>query len=463
MSTERPTLLIVDDEPGMRSLVEAFARREGFEVVGAGDGTQAMGWLRPGLADLAIVDLRMPQVDGLEVLAAIRRADPACQTILMTGYPSVDTAVQAVKAGALDYLSKPFDANRLRGLLAGVRDELEKRRAVLTAETAIARRLEFCGMIARSPVMQELFATIRRVAHHARTVLVTGETGTGKELVAAALHRLGPRASRRMVSVNCSAIPEPLFESEVFGHVRGAFTGAATDKAGLFEAAHRGTLALDEIGELAPSMQAKLLRTLETGEVLRVGGTTPTAVDVRVVAMTNRDLREQVADGRFRSDLFYRLDVMRLVVPPLRERMEDVPYLTAAFVQEFAARFGKDIRGLTRAGEQALLDWTWPGNVRELRNIIERACLVADGVYLTDREVVPQDPTPAGDAAPRRGTERPVDHTLADLERDHIAQVLEACDGNKARAARRLGLDRRSLYRRIERYGLDQAQGGRPA
>ena len=463
MNTQRPTLLIVDDEPAMRSLLEAFARREGFDVVAAGDGSQAMGWLRPGLADLAIVDLRMPHVDGLEVLAAIRLADTACQTILMTGYPSVDTAVQAVKAGALDYLSKPFDADRLRALLAGVREELEKRRAVLSAETAMARRLEFCGMIARSPVMQELFATIRRVAPHARTVLVTGETGTGKELVASALHRLGPRASRRLVSVNCSAITESLFESEVFGHVRGAFTGAGIDKAGLFEAAHRGTLALDEIGELAPSVQAKLLRTLETGDVLRVGGTTPTAVDVRVIAMTNRDLREQVADGRFRSDLFYRLDVIRLVVPPLRERMEDVPYLTAAFVQEFSARFGKDIRGLTRAGEQALLDWTWPGNVRELRNIIERACLVADGVYLTDREVMPRDPTPARDAAPRRGTERPGDHTLADLERDHIVQVLDACDGNKARAARSLGLDRRSLYRRIERYGLDQTPRDEPA
>ncbi len=364
MTTPRPTLLIVDDERAMRLLLEGFARHEGFDVVAAGDGSEALGWLRPGLADVAIVDLRMPQVNGLEVLSAIRAVDPACQTILMTGYPSVDTAVQAVKAGALDYLSKPFDAERLRALLAGVREELERRRAVLTAETAMARRLEFCGMIARSPVMQELFATIRRVAHHARTVLVTGETGTGKELVAAALHRLGPRASRRLVSVNCSAITEPLFESEVFGHVRGAFTGAATDKAGLFEAAHRGTLALDEIGELAPSVQAKLLRTLETGEVLRVGGTTPTPVDVRVIAMTNRDLREQVATGRFRSDLFYRLDVIRLVVPPLRARMDDVPYLTAAFIQEFAARFGKDIRGLTPAGEQALMDWTWPGNVR---------------------------------------------------------------------------------------------------
>ncbi len=454
MSPRRPTLLIVDDEPAMRALVEAFARREGFEVVAAGDGSQALGWLRPGLADVAMVDLRMPQVDGLEVLAAIRAADPACQTILMTGYPSVDTAVQAVKAGALDYLSKPFEIERLRALLAGVREELDRRRAVLTAEAQLARRLEFCGMIARSPVMQELFATIRRVAAHARTVLVTGETGTGKELVAASLHSLGPRASRRMVSVNCSAITEPLFESEVFGHVRGAFTGAAADKAGLFEVAHRGTLVLDEVGELAPSVQAKLLRTLETGEVLRVGGTTPTAVDVRVIAMTNRDLREEVAAGRFRGDLYYRLDVMRLSVPPLRERMEDLPFLTAAFVQEFAARFGKDIRGLTPGAEQALMDWAWPGNVRELRNIIERACLVVDGAYLSELDVVPRDSTPASHTAATRAGAAPVDHTLADLEREHIAQVLAACDGNKAQAARSLGLDRRSLYRRIERYGL---------
>ena len=208
-------------------------------------------------------------------------------------------------------------------------------------------------------------------------------------------------------------------------------------------------------------MQAKLLRTLETGEVLRVGGTTPALVDVRVIAMTNRDLRDEVAQGRFRSDLFYRLDVMRLTVPPLRDRLEDVPFLTAAFVQEFAARFGKDIRGLTPAAEQALMDWRWPGNVRELRNIIERACLVADGSYLTEREVVPRDPTPASAAAAAR-TGVPTDRSLAHLERDHIAQVLAACDGNKARAARSLGLDRRSLYRRIERYGLDARPGRAP-
>ena len=448
MTSRQPTLIVVDDDASVRSLVERFAQTEGFDLVATGDGRQTLEWLRPGLADVAIVDLRMPQVDGLEVLAAIRATDPSCQVILMTGDPTIDTAVHAVKAGALDYLSKPFDAARLRALLAGVREELDRRQAVLASETALARRLEFCGMIARSAVMQELFGTIRRVAGHARTVLVSGETGSGKELVATALHRLGPRASRRLVTVNCSAIVEPLFESEVFGHVRGAFTGATTDKAGLFEAANGGTIVLDEVGELALPMQAKLLRTLETGEVLRVGGTRPAGVDVRVIAMTNCDLSHEVSEGRFRSDLFYRLDVMQLKVPPLRERIEDVPYLTAAFVQEFATRFGKDIRGLTPGAERVLSSWTWPGNVRELRNAIERACLVADGAHLTERDIRSVSP-------PDQSPETPENGTLAALERDRIAQVLAECAGNKALAARRLGLDRRSLYRRLERYGLD--------
>lgn len=456
MDARRPTLLVVDDEPSMLTLVGKFARHEGFEVVSVGDGSKVLGCLRPGLADVALVDLRMPGVDGLEVLAAIRSTDPACHVILMTGYPTVDTAIQAVRAGALDYLSKPFDADRLRALLAGVRDELDRRQTVLASESALARRLAFCGMIARSATMQELFATIRRVASHARTVLISGETGTGKELVAAALHTLGPRAARRLVTVNCSALVEPLFESEVFGHVRGAFTGATTDKPGLFEAANGGTLILDEVGELPPGTQAKLLRTLESGEVLRVGGTTPVRVDTRIIAMTNRDLIEEVEAGRFRSDLFYRLNVLHLVLPPLCERMEDVPYLTAAFVEEFAARFGKDIRGLTPAAEHALSSWTWPGNVRELRNTIERACLVADGVQLTERDV-------RITAALNRTPETPGVGTLAALERDRIVQVLEECGGNKAQAARRLGLDRRSLYRRLERYGLaepvEQGQG----
>ncbi len=445
--SQRPKLLVVDDEPSILVLLERFAKHEGFDMVSVGDGTQTLAWLRPGLADVALVDLRMPGVNGLDVLSAIRATDPDCQVILMTGFPSVDTAVQAVRAGALDYLSKPFDLDRLRTLLASVREELERRQVVLAAEASLARRLAFCGMIGRNAAMQELFATIRRVAAHARIALVTGETGTGKELAAAALHALGPRASRRLLTVNCSALAEPLFESEVFGHVRGAFTGAVTDKPGLFEAANGATLVLDEVGELPLSTQAKLLRTLEAGEVLRVGGTNAITVDTRVIAMTNRDLLEEVESGRFRSDLYYRLNVLHLSLPPLRERMEDIPYLAAAFIEEFAATFGKEIRGLTRDAEQAILSSSWPGNVRELRNTMERACMIAEGAHLTVRDLgllVPE----------QRPPDAPAPGSLAAVERDHIAQVLEQCGGNKAQAARRLGLDRRSLYRRLERYGL---------
>ena len=450
--SRRPTLLVVDDEPSILALVERFATREGFEMVSVGDGTQTLAWLRPGLADVALVDLRMPGVGGLEVLAAIRRIDPGCQVILMTGYPSVDSAIEAVRAGALDYLRKPFEVERLRAQLAGVREELDRRQAVLTADATLARRVTFCGMIGRSAGMQDVFATIRRVAAHARVVLVTGETGTGKELVAAALHAQGPRASRRLVTVNCSALVEPLFESEVFGHVRGAFTGAVADKPGLFEIADGGTLALDEIGELPAAIQAKLLRTLESGEVLRVGATAPRSVDVRVIAMTNRDLLDEVECGRFRSDLYYRLHVLELALPPLRERMEDLPYLTASFIEEFSALFGKDIRGLTRTAEQAMLASSWPGNIRELRNTIERACMVAEGAQLTERDLALAPPDERPPDAPAAGS-------LAALERDRIVQVLEECGGNKAQAARRLGLDRRSLYRRLERYGLAGVSG----
>ena len=305
-------------------------------------------------ADLVMVDLRMPDVGGLDVLRAIRETDPHCQAVLMTGYASVDTAVEAIKLGAIDYLSKPLDFARLEQLLSGVRDELERRRSLLSIESDLARRLEFCGMIGRGPVMQELFGMIRRLAPHVRTALITGETGTGKELVARALHRTGPRRDRRFVTVNCSAVVETLFESELFGHVRGAFTGATENKPGLFELADGGTLFLDEIGELPLTVQAKLLRVLELGEVHRVGSLEPRRVDVHVIAATNRDLRAEVAAGRFRSDLYYRLNIVEVKLPPLRDRREDIPYLTAAFVRETAERLQKPLRGLTPGAERLL-------------------------------------------------------------------------------------------------------------
>jgi two-component system response regulator HydG len=462
MTGQRPLLVVVDDEQGILDVVGRFARRAGFDVVACSGGRQAIAQMQTRRADLVMVDLRMPDVGGLDVLRAIRETDPHCQAVLMTGYASVDTAVEAIKLGAMDYLSKPLDFNRLEQLLTSVREELERRRSLLSMEGDLARRLEFAGMIGRGPVMQELFDMIRRLAPHVRTALVTGETGTGKELVARALHRTGPRRDRRFVTVNCSAVVETLFESELFGHVRGAFTGATDNKPGLFELADGGTLFLDEIGELPLTVQAKLLRVLELGEVHRVGSLDPRRVNVHVIAATNRDLRTEVAHGRFRSDLYYRLNIVEVKLAPLRDRREDIPYLTAAFVRETSERLQKPLLGLTPGAERLLAAAAWDGNVRELRNAIERACILADGDFITERELAismpantPVAPASVPGAIANAGQAAPADtDLLVNVEREHIQRALVRAGGNKKAAAKMLGLSRRALYRRLERLDL---------
>jgi DNA-binding NtrC family response regulator len=460
MNGPKPLVMVIDDEQGILDVVGRFAQRAGFEAITCSSGRDAIAQLQLRRADLVMVDLRMPDVGGLDVLRAIRDIDPRCQAVLMTGYASVDTAVEAIKLGAMDYLSKPLDFPRLEQLLAHVRDDSERRRNLLAAESDMARRLEFAGMIGRGPVMQELFGMIRRLAPHVRTALITGETGTGKELVARALHRTGPRKDRRFVTVNCSAVVETLFESELFGHMRGAFTGATDHKPGLFELADNGTLFLDEIGELPLTVQAKLLRVLELGEVHRVGSLEPRKVSVHVVAATNRDLRAEVEAGRFRSDLFYRLNIVEVKLPPLRDRREDIPYLTAAFVRETAERLQKPLVGLTPGAERLLGAARWDGNVRELRNVLERACILADGDFITEKELAISMPPVAytgvrvlnhGQApSPASGEE----DLLVNVEREHIQRALMRARGNKKAAARMLGLSRRALYRRLERLDL---------
>jgi two-component system, NtrC family, response regulator HydG len=464
MSGPRPTLVIVDDEQGILDVVSRFAERAGFDVAMCSRGREAMEVIQTRRPDLVMVDLRMPEVDGLDTLRAIRDVDAHCQAVLMTGYASVDTAVEAVKLGATDYLTKPLDFGRVDQLLSSVREEIDRRRSVLSMEEDLARRLEFCGMIGRAPRMQDLFGMIRRLAPHVRLALVTGETGTGKELVARALHMLGPRRDRRFIAVNCSAVNDMSFESELFGHMRGGFLGATDNKAGLFELAEGGTLFLDEIGGLPSTAQAKLLRVLEMGEVSRVGALEPRRVDVHVIAATNRDLRAEVAAGHFRGDLFYRLNIVEVKLPPLRDRREDIPYLTAAFVRDIADRLQKPLRGLTPGAEGLLNDSLWEGNVRELRNVIERACILADGEFVTERELSVCLPPPAlvatvaASAAPQppplavpasSGTE-----LLVNVERDHIQRALVRAGGNKKAAAQMLGLSRRALYRRLERLDL---------
>jgi two-component system response regulator HydG len=462
-TTYRPLLLVVDDELPVLKVVERLAVKVGFEVVTCASGSEAMRSLMRRPADLAMVDLRMPDVNGLDLLRQIRTSVPGCEVILMTAYAAVDSAVEAIKLGAREYLTKPFDFDRLRQVLVDIRLELERRAQIVALESQVARQLEFCGMLGRSPLMQEVFSLIQRLAPHAKVVLITGETGTGKELAARAFHHAGTRRAKPFVTINCSAVVDTLFESELFGHVRGAFTGAIESKAGVFEAANGGTLFLDEVGELPLSVQAKLLRALEHGEVQRVGSLQPKHVDVTVVAATNRDLRAEVAAGRFRGDLFYRLNVVEVFLPPLRDRREDIPYLTAAFMRDAAARMRKPIHGLTPAAERLLLGARWEGNVRELKNVVERACMLSDGTLLADRELEgafgPERAQSFNTGAVPAPKPRLVEAVqppaqLETLERDHILDVLRQVHGNRMAAAKLLGISRRALYRRLERHNL---------
>jgi DNA-binding NtrC family response regulator len=463
----KTTLLAIDDEPGVLGFIERFAQRYGVRVVSRTDVRAALAEVPALKPDAVIVDLRMPHLSGLDVLRAIRDIDAACQIILMTAHASVDTAIEAVRLGALDYLSKPFDQERLGGLLNGISKRVERRERLLEVDAEVARRFGFCGMLGRGPAMQELFDGIRRFAPHVRTVLVTGETGTGKELVARALHKLGTRSDRRYVTVNCSAVVETLFESELFGHQRGAFTGAIDTKVGLFEHADKGTLFLDEIGELPLPIQAKLLRAVEHGEVQRVGSHDARHVDVAVIAATNRDLRADAAAGRFRSDLYYRLSAMEVRIVPLRERREDIPYLAAAFIREVTERLKRPLTGMSTTAERTLQQAQWPGNVRELRNVIERACLLSDGKMLTERDMLAAM-SPSADTRSRPWGSAPSPSVTAldpeylnNAQRAQVEQALREAGGNKAAAARLLRISRRSMYRWLERLDLPHATAGR--
>ena len=450
-----PRLLVVDDESGMLALLQRFAEKEGFDVITHQGGFALLEKLPSLNIDAAVLDRNMPEVSGLALLKEIRNADPDCHVILITADATVESAIEAVKLGAIDYLSKPLDFDRLRELLDGVRYSLARRQRLLAADTELAQRFEFYGMVGRGPIMQDLFDLIRRLAPHARTALVTGETGTGKELVARALHKLGPRKDRKFIAFNCSALVETLAESELFGHVRGAFTGAVEAKAGLFEQADGATLFLDEIGELPLPIQAKLLRVIEYGEVQRVGASDSRKVDVRIVAATNRRLPQEVAAKRFRQDLYYRLNVVEIGLAPLRERRDDIPCLTAAFVKEFASRFEKRVAGLSAGAERLLNNAPWTGNIRELRNVIERACMLTDGRILSEREVLAAlgGTKPAAAASPEP-VHADIEEELPELDRGAVEHALQLVGGNRSAAARKLGISRRALYRRLDSFGL---------
>jgi DNA-binding NtrC family response regulator len=424
-----PTLLVIDDEPAARDLVARQGSRAGFQVLTAAGGREGIARLGEQRVDLVIVDLRMPDVGGLDVLRHIREQAPGCHAVLMTGFGTPESAVEAVKLGAMDYLHKPLDMRRLESLLDSVKDDFERRRRVFEIESELARRLEFHGMIGRSAPMQELFTLLRRLAHHARTALVVGETGSGKELAARALHELGPRHKCRFISVDCSTA-----------------AGFPAD------AASGTTLFLDKVDELPAALQAKLVQLVD-------------ATSVHVIAATARDLRAEVAAGRFRGDLLYRLGVVEIRVPALRDRRDDIPYLTAAFMRAYAERAGRPIGGITAGAERVLQSAPWEGNVRELRNIVERACILSDGGPITERELrlaLPRETGRGrGDGEPSRADATPL-ATLSRLERDHVLRALERARGNKKAAAEMLGVSRRAFYRRLERLSLGDTIARRP-
>jgi DNA-binding NtrC family response regulator len=451
----RTQLLIVDDDAAMREFLAESLGDEGYRVEAAGGGRAGVERVRQGGIDLVVSDVKMPDMDGLDMLAEIRAtsggdggAPP--HVIIVTAFGSIETAKRALKLGAHDYITKPFEVEDLFVAVEKALDERGLRREVARLRKEVARPYRFENIIGKSTSMQDVFALIRRLSGSAVNVLVTGESGTGKELVARALHFNSPRAKKPFVAVNCAAIPDTLLESELFGYKRGAFTDARTDRPGMFVEADGGTIFLDEIGDLTPALQAKLLRVLQEREIRPLGAARPEKVDVRVVSATNRDLAQRMAEGAFREDLFYRLNVIEVVLPPLRDRAEDVLPLAEHFLQEATARSGKRILAFTQPALKILLAYPWPGNVRELENVVERAIALAEG------DVIGPDDLPSQvrerrspdvlQAALARGL------TLAELEREYIQRVLQAEGANKTRAAQRLGLDRKTLYRKLEEY-----------
>ncbi|MBI2461302.1 MAG: sigma-54-dependent Fis family transcriptional regulator [Candidatus Rokubacteria bacterium] len=444
-----PLILVADDDPVARDLLAEVLAKEGYEVRVAAGGRECVELAGLVPVDLALVDLRMPDLDGLEVLRQLQALRPQVPVLILTAFATIETAIEAIRAGAYDYLSKPFRMEEIRLV---VRRVLEQRRLLeenLRFRQELRERYRFENIVGLSPQMVEVYRLVARAAVTDATVLIQGETGTGKELIARAIHYGSSRADRPFVPVDCTALPEALFESELFGHERGAFTGAVTTKRGLFEAAHGGTIFLDEVGDLPLALQAKLLRVLQERQIRRVGGGETIPVDVRVLAATNRDLKRRVEAEEFREDLYYRLSVVTMQIPPLRERRQDIPLLAHHFLERLAREPNAPPRGIAPAAVERLMVHDWPGNVRELENVIARAATLSSAPVLTPENLVIESVPLAsrGPALPAEGM------TLEAVKRWYVTKVLREVGGNKQRAAEILGVDRRTLYRLLARGG----------
>jgi len=450
MSASSGAILVVDDDAVARQLLAEALRKDGYDVEIAAGGADAIALGETKRFDVVLTDIRMGEVDGLAVLREFRQRSPETAIVLLTAFGSMDGAIEAIRQGAYDYLAKPFKKEEIRLV---VRRSLEHSRLVRENARIREELRERQGspLIGSSPAMLEVYKLVARVSAGKSTVLLEGESGTGKELAARAVHANSPRRDRPFVPVNCAALPETLLESELFGHERGAFTGAVASKRGLFEAADQGTLFLDEIGDIGPALQVKLLRVIQEQEVRHVGGTASVKVDVRIVAATNRDLAQMVKDGKFREDLFYRLNVVRIVMPPLRERREDIPMLAHHFLQKATVSSNQPVRGFVPETMALLERYHWPGNVRELENVIERTVSLAPGPLIMPDDL--PETVRKAEAAPPGGDESLL--SLEEVEKRHLGKVLRETGGNKVRAARILGIDRRTLYRMAERFGMD--------
>jgi DNA-binding NtrC family response regulator len=447
-----PTILIVEDEAKMRRLLELNLGEDGFTTLSAGDAESGLKLLRENAVDLVVTDLKLPGMSGLEFLQAVKRQNATLPVVVMTAFGTVETAVEAMKAGASDYVLKPFSLGEMRMVVRKELDVHNLREENRSLREALGKRYEHPNVVARSKKMQEALATVERVAPTNSTVLLGGESGVGKDLIARAIHEKSRRASGPFIKINSSAIPENLLESELFGYERGAFTGANASKPGKFELADKGTLFLDEIGDVPPAIQVKLLRVLQEREFERLGGTRTIKVDVRLIAATNRDLREALEQGTFREDLYYRLNVVPIDLAPLRQRKEDIPELVNLFISRFAGDSGKPVEGITPEAMQILVNYHWPGNVRELQNIIERACALAKGTVIEAADIhLDVRPAKTSNGA---GGFLPDGMTLEHWEDEMIREALRRANGNKSQAARLLGLSRNALRYRLSKIGI---------
>ncbi len=450
-------ILIVDDESAQRELIGGFLRKQGHEILTAGSGAEALARLREARLDLVLSDFKMPGMSGLDLLRGVKAVNPEIPFILVTAYGTVETAVQAMKEGAADYLTKPLDLDELLLRIGRVSEQVRLQTAVRDLQAHLVERHRLEGIVGESGRMQEVLALVKRVAPSDATVLIRGESGTGKELIARAIHFNSSRSAGPLVTLNCAALPEQLLESELFGHERGAFTGAVAQRKGRFELADGGSIFLDEIGDLSPSLQVKLLRVLQERQFERLGGSRTLTANVRILAATHRDLEQAMGDGTFREDLYYRLNVVTIQIPPLRERREDIPPLLDHFLRKFAGKSRREVSGLTAAARDALLRYDYPGNVRELENLVERAVLLCRGRVI-DLEDLPVAARPGEGGAAATGTpeeSRSLPDLVDSLERQAIRAALLRHDGVQTRAAEELGISERVLRYKMKKLGLE--------